>query len=332
MSGITVARRAVCAAALVLAAADVLEARLEDRRQVRAARRLGLLERAQHDLLPGRFALEHLHHAGGVLVVVIGGVELRRQRLHELLRHVDFPIRRRRSAAASGLFLAAFARAAAAGRGDAVDVFRELLDLTDVHDLVRVVHRLQAQRPALVRPNRAQVLLAAQHELGDGDLPARLHRPQQDPERLLPAGVRAEEVGFVEVDRVELAGVDELPHCDGPAGDRATVLQVLVRDDHVLVLADLEPLDDVLARHFFVFPRALHHLPHRRLVLVVQHAKRDALGAHRGVELDRHADRTAGQLDHRLPLRAGRGCCCGCGHYIDARRPRPRALGPDWIV
>ena len=128
------------------------------------------------------------------------------------------------------------------------------------------------------------------------------------PERLVqqPVGVlvvaAAHEVGLLEVDRIDVAHLDELldvHHLAPVAGGR---LHLVVVEHHVLAGADLVTLDDVVVGHLLVVLRADAAMLDAAAVVDVHLVEVDALRLGGRVELDGHVDHAEG--DRPVPDRA----------------------------
>ena len=90
--------------------------------------------------------------------------------------------------------------------------------------------------------------MAADDELAEADLAGLLQRVAEDDIGLGRGLVLLgrHEIGLVEVERVDLALVDELDEVDGALRLELDVVDLLVGEEDVLALLDLVALDDVL--------------------------------------------------------------------------------------
>ena len=157
-------------------------------------------------------------------------------------------------------------------------------------DLVGVAQRLQ-HHAAAARLEADDIFLAAHGELADADLLRPPQRLAQDDEGLLGKVVgRHDIIGLVEIDRVDVAQVDELAEVERLAALQLDALDLLVLEQDIFALRHLIALDDLVAvdradarHHLLIFdPLA------RRLVDLVEGDGRAALG--RGIDLDRDRD------------------------------------------
>ena len=233
------------------------------------------------DLLARGLALDQVEHALAVLVLELGGVELGRQRLDQLLGHGQLAL--------GGL-----------GLGERV----ELVDPVRREHLVAEQHRRQRHRVA-GRPQRAQLLLGADHDPADGDLARLAHRLEQQPVGLGPAGGRRQVVGVVVVDRVDLGEIDELLDVDRLGRLGVERVELLGLDQHVAVGRELVALDDVLEGDLVAGRRVDPLLADASAGLARQLVEADRLGRGCAVELDGHVDQPEAD-------RAGPDCA---GHH-----------------
>lgn len=83
-------------------------------------------------------------------------------------------------------------------------------------------------------------------------------RGQRFAQRPIGVGLvaRADEVGLLVEDRVDLARVDELRQLDHPAAVAGRRLDLLVVKHDTATLVDLEPLDGVIGAHLLAVLRA----------------------------------------------------------------------------
>ena len=88
------------------------------------------------------------------------------------------------------------------------------------------------------------MLLVADDDLRDPDLPGLLERAREQPVGLLGAVVRQQVVRLAEVDRVDLVEVDEVADVDRVRQLDVEPVEVLVLERDVAALLDLEAPDD----------------------------------------------------------------------------------------
>src|SRR3954471_934458 len=273
---------AIVRATAAIALANGVEARLQRGHEVRH-RLLGLLALRLHgDLLAGRLALDQREDLLAIGVAVLAGLPLAGERLDELLGD--------RQLAVVDLDLV---------RGI------ELVDALGIDDLVGEDHRGHPEDVALHGADRDEVLLLADHDLGDRDLAALAHRLEQQPVRLRATGPGREVVRVVVHDRVDVREVDEVLDLDGLRLLRIERLELARLDDHVAVRPDLEALDDVLVRDL-VARRGVDALlldAHARGP--VELVKPDGFARHRAIELHRHGHQP--EADGAGPDRACHG-------------------------
>ncbi|MFT3917466.1 MAG: hypothetical protein QM704_26290 [Anaeromyxobacteraceae bacterium] len=163
------------------------------------------------------------------------------------------------------------------------------LDLVERADLVGVVELLQEQ-PAGPGADEGEVLLAAGGVARDRGLAALLEREREELVGLAAALVRAEVVGLLEVDRVDLGGGHELGDVDRLGRDLVERLQLLAREGDVAVLRELVALHHLVAFDLLAVLRARVVLLQARAVLRVEQVEGDGRrGLRRRVEA--HGDR-----------------------------------------
>ena len=175
--------------------------------------------------------------------------------------------------------------------------------------LVGEVEGVQGEHVA-VGPDRGQVLLAAHHERADRRPVGGVHGlPEQGVRPGVLVAGRGQPVGAVEVDRVDLVEVDEVGDLQrpGPAGRHR--VQLVGLDDHVLAVADVGTLHDLveldLAPGALVDPLVAHPVGGAALELV--EVDRVVLGRAEHPDRDRHQpERDRPRPDrpghtHRLP-------------------------------
>ena len=169
-----------------------------------------------------------------------------------------------------------------------------------------------AQRPSAQRPVSSQRL--REQRIG-----------------LRAALVGREVVRLVEVDRVDALDRDELGDLDHVGARLLQRLQLLGREDDVLVLGELVALDRVLARHDDAFLGAdVLLLEARAARRLVQHVEGDRPGRlRRGVELDRNRHEAEGDRQrcdgsgrHDFTFRS---CCCSSWRVPAQAGDRSRA-------
>src|SRR5256714_872264 len=134
------------------------------------------------------------------------------------------------------------------------------------------------------------MLLVADDDLGDGDLPRLLERPDEQPVRLLGALLRLEVVGLAEVDRVDLVQVDEVADVDRPRQLDVEPVEVLVLERDEAALIDLEAADDVVAVDVLAAVAAHLVVADRLQVALVQEVEPELLRLGRADHSHRHAD------------------------------------------
>ena len=156
-------------------------------------RRLGL----DGDLLAVGLALDQLEHLLAVLVVVLRGLEVRRQRVDQLLGHLELAV--------GGLEVL--------GRG-------QLVEVVGGHDLVVEDHRLHHQHVAGAGRIATSCSLERSTTRAIATLPDSLHRLEQQPVGLRRALVGHEVVRVVVVDRVDVRRGRRSPRCRSCASSR----------------------------------------------------------------------------------------------------------------
>jgi Ku protein len=120
------------------------------------------------------------------------------------------------------------------------------LDVGPRHHLVGEAHRRHGQR-AIEGPDGGEVLLVAHHDGADGHPLALLHGREQEPIGLLARiAVRAEPVGALVVDGVDVLEGHEVGHLDGLRGRGAQVVDLVLREGDVAALGHLEAEVDVV--------------------------------------------------------------------------------------
>jgi hypothetical protein len=153
-------------------------------------------------------------------------------------------------------------------------------------------HRLQRE-PLLAHAHQHEVLLAAQHEPPErGALGARHHLHEQPVGAQVALGLadRREEVGMVEVDRVNVRDVDERLDVDRAGLARRGGGEVLVGEHHLPAVVELVAVPDRLERDLLVLLRAEAACLDRSAVLAVQLAEVHVEVAHAAVQRHRDVD------------------------------------------
>lgn len=242
---------------------SLANARFEQREEIDDVGRDGafLFRVVLGDLSRLRLLSDDLHHVGVETVLVLLRLEVAHHPFDELFRH----------------------RLLAGGDVDGVRDGEVL----DVAELVPEAQHLEHERVADGH-QRDEVLLGPEHERRDRD------------RALLREGVAEQHVGLRrallgddEVGRLEERGVDLIEGDEVLDVDRLGRLDVgfgdlLLLEDDELVLLDLEAFHDVVPRHFFSRLRVDAEKPHRRQILLVEHAEVDLFRpALRGDEGDR---------------------------------------------
>ncbi len=206
------------------------------------------LRRRHRDLLAGDLLLDHRLRRLAVLVLVLGRIEgVGGELVDELHGEIDLGRLERHLVAP--------------------------LDVAEVSHLVGVVERVHHQS-VLRLAHQDELLAAARREAGDGALAGALHRLAEKAVRLVAALVRTEQVGPVEVDGIDLGDGNELLDLDRLVALTLQRLELVRRQDRVLALGVLVPLDHVAALHHLPAAGAHVLLPQARLVLLVQQVER----------------------------------------------------------
>src|SRR5437773_7487157 len=241
-------RRLLLAGALLLRLRDGLSQGLH---QVHDLRRLRSLR--GFDDLAFHLGAHDLHHRLAVLVLVARRVEALGQALDEGLCHLEL-------------------------LGVDLDLVLEAFQALGRADLVRPVEGVHDQALS-VGVKGAEVLLVSQRDLGDGHAPGRLERALQQVVGLLAQLLGLDVVGAVVVQpRLDVIRGHELLDVDGVRGREGEVVQILVVDDDVAVLADLVAALDLAVGHLMVALGTPALVRDGRVVLRAQLAERD-LGA-----------------------------------------------------
>ena len=128
---------------------------------------------------------------------------------------------------------------------------------------------------------------------------------------------------MVVVDGVDLVEVDEVLDVDRPGGLGVEGVELLGRDHHVGVRAQLVALDDVLVGDLLAGGGRDPLLLHPRLALGVDLVEADVLGRHRAVELHRHVHQP--EADGPGPHRSSHGYLLPIDRTVN-RRPLAACL------
>jgi hypothetical protein len=225
--------------------------------------------------------LDDLEQRVAVGVLVLLELEGRRERVDQLLRHLELLLR---------------------------DACLLGLDLVDRADLVGEIHLLERDH-AVAHAQAAEVLLVAHHVLRDRGQARVLHRPEQERVDLVAAVGRAEVVRPFEDDRVDLVVGNEVADVDRleALGVRRRRLEVLVGQVDVLALRVLERLDDLLVRDRLALLLADLVVADAAVVLLVQQVEVELVLLDRAVHPHGHVDEPEG--DGAGPDRARHETC-----------------------
>src|SRR5947207_13901815 len=215
-------RRLLLAGALLLGLLDRLPQGFHEVHHLR-----GLWSLRGFDDLAFHLGVDDLHHRLAVVVLVAARVKAVGEALDQGFGHLEL-------------------------LGVDLHLILEPLEALGRADLVRPVQRVHDQSLA-VRVERGEVLLVAQRDLGDRHPPGCLQRAAQQVIGLLAQLLRLDAVGVVEVKaRLDLVDGDELLAVDRVRGRQRQVVQVLVLDDHVMVLAHLVAALDLAVRDLVI--------------------------------------------------------------------------------
>ena len=159
------------------------------------------------------------------------------------------------------------------------------------------------RQPVRERPDQHQPLLAARHVLRERHHPGVAHRLGEQLVGLLAALVGSEVVRVLEVDGIDVGERHELLDVERLARGGLERLQLLVGEEHVLVLRDLVTLHQLAALDDALAARAPDLLLDARPADLVKHVEGRLLGVRRDVE----AYRNGHQPEADRP-RADRAC------------------------
>ena len=146
------------------------------------------------------------------------------------------------------------------------------------------------------------MLLVADDDLGDPDLPCFLERAREQPVGLLRAFGRQEVVRLPEVDRVDLVQVDEIADVDRVGELDIKPVEVLVLQGDIAAFLDLEAPDDLVGVDPLPVVPAHLLVGDRRQVLLVEEVEAELLRLRRREHAHRDADET--KRDRAAPDRA----------------------------
>ena len=127
------------------------------------------------------------------------------------------------------------------------------------------------------------VLAIVHRHLGQRVVLRFAQRLEQQRVRLLAAFVGRHVVGALQIDRIDVVGLDEFQDLHHLGGLGRDLLDVFVVDLDVVILLVLVALDQFAARHGLVFRLAVDHLPDARMVVFVEQIEADGFAA-RGAE------------------------------------------------
>src|SRR5437867_6219745 len=228
----------------------------------------GIRHNVGRNVLPVDLALNGLQHALSDGVLVLLGLErLVGRLLDELLRQCEL---RRLDLALRNRHL------------------RRRANLVGVMELLHRDH-------AVERAQEDEVLLSACGILSESGSTRLLQRLAKQTIGAVSTLVRAEIVYLLDVLAIDFPEWDELDDLDHPRRFLLERLQLLWREDDVLVLRELVTLDRVFTPNDFVVLRTGVLLFESRTALLVQHVEGDRrLGFRRGVEIDGHRDEPEG--------------------------------------
>ena len=180
----------------------------------------------------------------------------------------------------------------------------EFGELVSLRQLVGVHHHRHHQR-TVERAEDRNVLLGPHHEPRDAHPVGLLHRPYQQRVRLGRVD-RGNEVGAVEVDRVDLVEIDEALQIEPVGGLGSERCEFLVGDGDVVALGDLVALDDVAELDLLAGDLVDALLPDARAVASVELVEPDRSLTRRRVQLHRHVHET--EADRTRPHWSSHRC------------------------
>ncbi len=158
-----------------------------------------------------------------------------------------------------------------------------------------------------VRVQGGQVLAVAQRDLRDRHAAGRLERLAQEVVWLLAQLFRLHEICVLEVQPgLDVVDGDELLDVDRVGGGQGEVVQVLVVDDHVPILAYLVALEDLSVLDLVITLRAPALVRDGRLVVWAQLAERNLRGRLRRV-VQANWNRDHPERDDAFPHRSRHG-------------------------
>ena len=199
-------------------------------------------------------------------------------------------------------------------------------------DLVVEEHRGQREQ-AVADADEHQVLLRPQHEAAERGALAAAHDLEQQLVGALGAFAVArgqEEIGVVEVDRVDVLEVDEGLDLDRAGLARGGQRELLVGEHDLFAVVELVAVPDLLVGDLAVLVGAEAVRLDRRAVLLVQLVEVHVEVAHGAEELHRHVDQPEAERSapqrarhHRPPSRLA----CSAAIRSTSRRPRLSAGG-----
>ena len=118
------------------------------------------------------------------------------------------------------------------------------------------------------------------------------HGIDQEAVWLGAALLRDHVVRLVEIDRIDLADLDEVFDLDGLGPLGLHRLKLLGRDDDILIGRDLVAFDGVLGRHFLAVGGTDHLALKAGVVLIVKHVEIHVLLTNRSEQLDGDGDQS----------------------------------------
>ena len=157
--------------------------------------------------------------------------------------------------------------------------------------LVGPVHRVQHDQVA-DHAQKREGLLRRERDLRNRELAVLAQRLAQQYVGLVGRlFAQTDVVGLIELDRVDRVGVDQAFHGDAVQAWDRQLLQVVLGENHLLVVADLDRLEDLRVVHLDVLELTDPLVLDRRAVLLM-HLVRLQAGVDLGglVELHRHRE------------------------------------------